>query len=97
MIRLVQRNPNGVESLSPRLAAPQPTLGMACYMETTLKGLCHWANDFCNPFRVEIIFDVTPRVAPRRCGSDQPWAEGCNPVGIVPRMKLQGIGRVFEL
>jgi len=72
-------NPERIASFSPRLAAQRATLGNATKLIATLKGLHRLDCGIFNPFRVGTIFNAAPRVA----RASQPWAESCNPVGIV--------------
>ncbi len=83
-------NPNGIVSLSPGLrAASYPGCDQRG-LSSTLKGLwpltpleCYGRAEICADPKDATLsglwdFDGIPRVA----RSSQPWAEGCNPVGI---------------
>jgi len=72
-------NPEGIAASSPRMTAQRTTLGNMLDLKTTLMSVCRQSPQFFNPFRVEMFYNGTPRVA----RSAQPWAEGCNPFGIV--------------
>ena len=80
-------NPKGILSLSPGLRGTSYPGCDRSEDSPTLKGLQHLSlmpggrskSVRCyNPFRVEHALGMQPRVA----RASQPWAEGCNPVGI---------------
>ena len=68
--------------IQPRVASPRATLGQARKKYKTLKGFhqnfCYSKED-ATPLGLNLIFRHQPRVAALR----QPWAERCNPFGIV--------------
>ena len=88
--RLQEVNPKGIPSLSPGLRAASYPGCEASTDSPTLKGLQHPTRGTearlepaprYNPFRVEHASGTQPRVA----RGSQPWAGGCNPVGIEER------------
>jgi|CZKM01.1.fsa_nt_gi hypothetical protein len=89
--RLQEVNPKGIPSLSPGLRAASYPGCEASADSPTLKGLKHSTRGTetrqeptprYNPFRVEHALGTPPRVA----RGSQPWAGGCNPVGIEERL-----------
>ena len=84
-------NPKGIPSLSPGLRAASYPGGEASKDSATLKGLKPPTRRIearqalaprYNPFRVVHASGTQPRVA----RGSQPWAGGCNPVGIEKRL-----------
>jgi hypothetical protein len=74
-------NPNGIPSLTPGLRAgryPGSTSQTRPNPERVASHPRRALAQRFNPFRVDDSFSRPPRVAP----TSQPWAEGCNPVGI---------------
>lgn len=83
--------PEGITSFSPALPDNGGLRWVTNQNDINPEGVVSPARAIrCNPFRVENIWDGCPRVAPRRSSSDQPWAEGWNPVGIHGKRRLVG-------
>ena len=89
--RLQEVNPKGIPSLSPGLRAASYPGGEASKDSATPKGLKPPTRRIearqalaprYNPFRVVHASGTQPRVA----RGSQPWAGGCNPVGIEERL-----------
>jgi hypothetical protein len=74
-------NPNGIPSFSPRLRAeryPGSTSQTRPNPERVASNPRRSIAKRFSPFRVDNSFSRVPRVA----RASQPWADGCNPVGI---------------
>ncbi|GEM_PF-1261063 len=76
--------PTGLHHPAQGCRVREATLGQAFGMIPTLKGLQPCARHLLQPLQGCDVLLGLPRVGvPRLSGSDhQPWADGCNPVGV---------------